>query len=406
MFMTPRCLTLLIAAGLLSATATPAHPAVLALYEFGSDGDYTSSTSEPDTTVSAVSHTFALPGAGTHFASHTGNPAKDFAFYGGGANTSTASKYLSFTVAPQAGASVTYDHFSFVGGSYSASANYSLRYVEGGNPEVTLTDPGNFVPSSLNNGNLALVEDDFADFSSTQPVEWRLYGYNTTASDHAVRLDDVTLQGSVSGGQPTVTTQFAMSDFTTASRRGDSPSTGGWTGSGPLFVRERANDANPEMETRAYLDFDLGGLGAMPIASATLKLHEFDKLNSVHSASLYLAKITDDWDSSTIPPSFGGTGVTDEFTFGNNGPASAGPSVDIYFDIDVTDIVKAWQADPASNYGFRLRIGDNFVGAAFDDTGPNAPVLLVTQLVPEPSTLAISALGLACLGFCRRRRKR
>jgi hypothetical protein len=88
---------------------------------------------------------------------------------------------------------------------------------------------------------------------------------------------------------------------------------------------------------------------------------------------MFLARVTEDWDPSTTVPVFDGTGVADEFTFGNNGPASAGPAVDIDFEIDVTDIVRQWQAGTAENFGFRLSMADAFVGAAFDATGPDAP---------------------------------
>lgn len=40
------------------------------------------------------------------------------------------------------------------------------------------------------------VTFDFADFTSANVTEWRIYAYNTATSTGAVRFDDITLNGS------------------------------------------------------------------------------------------------------------------------------------------------------------------------------------------------------------------
>ncbi len=86
-----------------------------------------------------------------------------------------------------------------------------------------------------------------------------------------------------------------------------------------------------------------------------------------------------------------------------------GPAVDIDFNIDVTSFVQNWQADPSTNHGFRLRLDDGFVGAAFDHTGENAPMLLVTQVidaaVPEPTTAVMVWTLLSVCGIRRPSRR-
>lgn len=201
--------------------------------------------------------------------------------------------------------------------------------------------------------------------------------------------------------QEITTTEFCLDDFHTANRDGSNPSTGNWTDGGPLFVRERDNNDNPELETEAQLQFDLAGLSDAPIISATLSLHEFNKLNDVNSEDLFIAALAPFAGDFAFNQAIVAGG---ESSFGNNGAASAGPDVDIFFNIDVTDIVTAWQANPSSNHGFRLRIGEHFVGAAFDHDGDFKPVLTIVQAVPEPATTGLIGLGIFAIAGRRRRR--
>jgi len=170
-------------------------------------------------------------------------------------------------------------------------------------------------------------------------------------------------------------------------------------------VRERANELNPEQQVRAFLKFDLSDLDSGEVLEATLYLHENNKLNSVYNADLLIGRVLTDWDATGGTAPLFSDPVAGEFVFGTNGEATEGPAVDIDFAVDVTEFVQAWQTDPSSNFGFRLALAPAFVGAAFDDTGDFAPVLVITQAVPEPSTLALAALGLLGLSLCGRHRR-
>ncbi len=191
---------------------------------------------------------------------------------------------------------------------------------------------------------------------------------------------------------------FSNFAFTTAAKNGQSPATAGAFAGAELFVRNRTSSETPEqpaLKVQAFLEFDLADLGQTKIDRAVLLLHEYDKLNSIHSEELLIGQVADAWDLDGNRPAYDQALVDGtEFIFGDNGPASAGPAVDILHEIDVTDIVQAWQLDPSSNHGFRLAIDAGFVGAAFNHTGDLAPLLVVTYGVPEPASAALLGCGL------------
>jgi len=247
---------------------------------------------------------------------------------------------------------------------------------------------------------------------------WQIHSFDFTPTANSVQLSfQETSTNSNSRGPgldlvslnpvPARTTEMTFDgfEFQTASDSGQSPAGGQFAG--PLFVRERGNENDPQLEVRAFLKFDLSDLSDAPISKAELHLHQNNKLNNANSSPLFLAQVLEDWEVGTDNPTFDQM-VGEDIFFGNNGPANDGPAVNIDHIVDVTDIVAQWQDDPASNFGFRLSLDDAFVGAAFDHTGPNAPRLVVTQvLIPEPSSVLIWALlGVGCvLGLLRRQRR-
>ena len=74
----------------------------------------------------------------------------------------------------------------------------------------------------------------------------------------------------------------------------------------------------------------------------------------------------------------------------------------VYF--DVTDVVDGWLANPSANNGFGLVVtsGQSVELGASDDFLPSGSVAPILSSVPEPTSLALLAMGTA--GMLRRRR--
>ena len=284
-------------------------------------------------------------------------------------------------------------------GNTTAIAQTTLNVVDDGGSGANLVNQSLGLPPTVGSWQI----HDFTFTPTTNSVQLSFQETSTNSSSRGPAIDLVSLNAN-----PASPTQTTFSDFVfqTAADNGQAPAASGQF-AGPLYIRERANENNPELEVNAFVKFDLSDLSNAPITKAELLLHQNNKLNSVNSSPMYLAQVLEDWDPGTNDPTFGQL-VGEDIFFGDNGAASAGPVVDIDHIVDVTDIVRDWQDDPSSNFGFRLRLDDLFVGAAFDDTGPNAPRLVVTQAaaVPEPTTIALwTIVGLvgACFVLARRR---
>ncbi len=220
-------------------------------------------------------------------------------------------------------------------------------------------------------------DDELAGFSSPLNPDSTAYGVDGT-----VELDPDVIQ--------------PVSYYGTVDDPDDDSGRNSWDAAGTLFVRSRSVSEEAR-RTRCFMRFDLSGV-PVEIESAQLRLHQFNRLNTLYSGDLQLARVTDSWEAEAGSyPTFDGTGVTDSFVFGNNSDfgtevESSGfysgtpgvPGTDAGF--DVTDIVQAWCDGTVSNYGFRISFDQLAnAGAAFsteDDSttvGTNeAPQLIIT----------------------------
>jgi len=98
---------------------------------------------------------------------------------------------------------------------------------------------------------------------------------------------------------------------------------------------------------RAFLQFDLSELGSDSISNAVLRLYHIEGYGDTYAnASLYA--VTSSWTYENVifeQPVGTSLGILVN---------SAGP-FNQYIEFDVTDLVKGWQTDPTSNYGFSIR---------------------------------------------------
>jgi hypothetical protein len=114
----------------------------------------------------------------------------------GGANQTTATKYISFTITPDADITVTYESLTVYTETNAAGDRYfhELRVVDGGGDEQSL-GIHDYTTGGAANEPVHLATFDFTDFDSTNVTEWRLYGWATAGVNNGIRVDDITLYG-------------------------------------------------------------------------------------------------------------------------------------------------------------------------------------------------------------------
>ena len=112
----------------------------------------------------------------------------------GGANATSPTNFVSFTVTPDADP-VTFGELSFYAGTNGANDTFDIELrVWDGATETTL---GSASHTSGNTANEAVAFNaiDFPDFTSASAMEFRLYGYNVDSANGGIRLDDIVLSG-------------------------------------------------------------------------------------------------------------------------------------------------------------------------------------------------------------------
>lgn len=146
-------------------------------YNAGGYGSFYIRDADINTSIFSAS---ATPGAGMNVA---------------GADQTVPTNYISFTVTPDSGCQTTYESLSFytdVNGADDAY-NVELRAWSGG-VETQLGSIEHKTGSILNDP-VEFKSIDFPDFTSDQPVEFRLYGYNVDSPNSGIRYDDIVLMG-------------------------------------------------------------------------------------------------------------------------------------------------------------------------------------------------------------------
>jgi hypothetical protein len=174
-------------------------------------------------------------------------------------------------------------------------------------------------------------------------------------------------------------------------------------------------------DTKTLLQFDVGelGIGASRVRSAYIDLQAvpglppFDNASPDNTVNLTLKRVLEAWDEQVVTwdsrPAVGETAA--EF-------ALTGAPQTVRF--DVTDLVKDWLGDPASNLGVEVsQLGlapipqgdgtrDRFAAALFGSSASMDPGMrpsLTVAAVPLPAPAALLIGGIAVLGGIRRLRR-
>jgi len=166
------------------------------------------------------------------------------------------------------------------------------------------------------------------------------------------------------------------------------------------------NAGGPGQDARALLKFDLSALAGMTINSATLRLNQIEQGSNDQYGNAQLRRIgTSDWDGTEAAATLynlvadGSSAYITNFSPAVNPPAG-------WKEVDVLSVVQDWADGTNPNYGFGLKQGsEGFTNTGRRFTSGNATVNmpeLLVDFVPEPTTLALAAVGL--LGVARRRR--
>ena len=187
---------------------------VLAKYSFAlpetgtfSGPQFASSDTKPSITASNLAnHGFTGGGANKYIIDNTTFNTSDSTSPGlnlANADDTSATNYVSFTINPTANAEVTYTRISLFTGGFFANDEYNieLRVVIGGGLEQVLYSTTNTTGTAINSA-VVPMSFDFADFTSAETTEWRLYVWNADGNVGGIRFDDITLVGVVTVPSP------------------------------------------------------------------------------------------------------------------------------------------------------------------------------------------------------------
>ncbi|BCX47975.1 hypothetical protein HAHE_18830 [Haloferula helveola] len=134
----------------------------------------------PDGGDYVIFSTSATPGVGMNFA---------------GANQTVPTNYLAFTVTPDSGYQTTFESLSFYTDCNFANEEYNVQLAAWDGSSLTVLGDVSHTSGASTNEPVVFKSIDFPDFTSTGPIEFRLSGYDMSAANGGIRLDDIRVQG-------------------------------------------------------------------------------------------------------------------------------------------------------------------------------------------------------------------
>jgi len=167
-----------------------------------------------------------------------------------------------------------------------------------------------------------------------------------------------------------------------------------------VIARERQKQTQEDRMIASFIQFDLSSLTAGIVNasdfSAFFDADFTERLNSIHNMSVMLGQVNEGWDNviGSLPLfEFAGLSTNSATLVGNVKNDDFGT-----YSLDVTNIVRDWVNGTETNNGFVV-YGSTpvYQGAGFNN-------IALQVEVPEPTTLAIFALGM--IGLASRRFKK
>lgn len=193
-----------------AVAVTTSHAAVVALYDFedggsgntfGAQAGLNSSDTELNSTATILTTggPQGLDGGGAsnifnggHSGSTSGAPVSN---WGNGNNPEATANFAQFTTTPSAGQQIRYESLSLFHGSFNATGQIKITYAIGSGPEVVALAP--LSHTAANADPLTPKSEDFSDFTTTETVTWKIHLFGADAPNTGHRLDDITINGSV-----------------------------------------------------------------------------------------------------------------------------------------------------------------------------------------------------------------
>lgn len=196
--------------------------------------------------------------------------------------------------------------------------------------------------------------------------------------------------------------EVSPENIVSVSKDGDVNSVGSvtWAGQGDIIVRERKTLSQENLRIASFIQFDLSSLTKnivnSSVFSATFEADFIYRVNDkkTRNMGVLLGQVNSFWDDEpgSLPLYEWANLSANPVTLIENAKDNTFGT----YSVDVTTVVRDWVNDPSSNYGFTVFGSEKqFQGAGFNNA--------VLQLeIPEPSTIAVLALGLIGLASSRR----
>ncbi|BCX47974.1 hypothetical protein HAHE_18820 [Haloferula helveola] len=112
-----------------------------------------------------------------------------------GANQTIPTNYIAFSVTPDSGYQITFESLSFYTDCNFANEEYNVQLAAWDGSSLTVLGDVSHTSGASTNEPVVFKSIDFSDFSSTGAIEFRLYGYDMSASNGGIRFDDIVLNG-------------------------------------------------------------------------------------------------------------------------------------------------------------------------------------------------------------------